>query len=71
MKRLTKNHPLDQKLRKLEMFMYELNISIEFDGYHLNVIDKENGDTAQYRDTESWDNLDEFPSIVEAALTIE
>jgi hypothetical protein len=70
MKRLTERHDLTKKLRKLESFMDALKISIEWDGYHMKVIDTETGTIAFYRDAESGEHLPDMPYFAETKLTI-
>lgn len=70
-KRLTENHPLSKKVEQLEKYMREIGISLYFDGYHLNVIDTQSNVSAEYRDKESGEAVNEFPYVFEAKLVIE
>lgn len=66
--RLTDNHPLTKKLRKLEAYMDELGIKLEFNGYHIVVSDTETNVDAIYKETECGENCSEVPNLTETKL---
>lgn len=66
--RLTENHPLTMKLRALEVYMEDEQIKIEYDGYHLNVIDSDTGINAYYKDADTHENAIEIPSLCHSHL---
>lgn len=68
-KRLTEEHPLTQKLRKLEAAMAEIGIALEWDGYRMKAMCTQTGESANYRDAESGEALTEVPSFMESKLT--
>lgn len=70
-KRLTENHPLYQKVEKLEKFMHELGITLDYDGYHLNITDNETGVVVCYRDKEGGEDISSFPYFAETKLVID
>jgi len=66
--KLTELHPLTKKLRKLESYMDQNKIWLEWDGYRLNVTDNESGLTAHLEDNESSENIAEMPYMMETKL---
>ena len=70
-KRLTENHPLTQKVEKLEKFMNDLGISFEWDGYHMNITDTETNVSAVYRDKESGEEVTTIPYGYEVKLVVD
>ena len=69
--KLTENHPLSKKVNELEVFMQEKGMKLDWDGYHLNVIDTETNVSAVYREKESGSELTEFPYMFETKLIID
>jgi len=67
-KRLTEHHPLTQKLRKLEAFMEELGIGLEWNGYQMVVSCQETKEEALLLDQESGKVVIEVPSHFESKL---
>lgn len=59
------------KLRALEKYMDENGIAIDFDGYHLNVIDTESNSSARYVESETGEDVSQFPYLTETKLTIQ
>lgn len=68
-KRLTENHPLQKKVRQLEQYMEELGLSIEFDGYHLLISDRET--SCIYKEADTGEYATEFPLMTESKLVME
>jgi hypothetical protein len=70
-KRLTENHPLDKKLRKLEEFLAENKMSIQFGAYgKVFMACEETDTTALYKDVEGG-LADSIPYFCETKLVIE
>lgn len=69
--RLTDKHPLFKKIEKLDAFMRELGVEIEWDGYHLNAHDTESGFTARFKEDESGSDISSFPCLTETKLVVE
>lgn len=71
-KRLTEHHPLDKKLKKLEAFMQEIGIEIEWHGYDRMVVtDTETKVSAFYKDADGGSAVTQIPYFIEAKLVIE
>ena len=68
MKRLTEKHPLTKKLRDLEIFMSEKQISIEWNGYRMIFMDCKTGEEAYIRDNETGEECNDIPWLCETKL---
>jgi hypothetical protein len=70
-KRLTQQHPLDKKLRKLEDFLTENDLSIQFGHYgKVYITCNKTHTTAQYLGVEG-EEADSIPYFCETKLVIE
>lgn len=67
-KRLTEKHPLTKKLRELEAFMSEKQISVEWNGYRMVFMDCKTGEEAYIRDNESGEECNDIPWMCETKL---
>ena len=70
-KRLTEDHPLHQKLVKLEELANQLGIELSFNGYYAIVKDKETGLETKLLDNEGGYPVTEFPSSFEWKLRVD
>lgn len=67
--RLTEKHPLDIKLRKLEDYMNENGITLEWNGY--NMVFKDENESAYLKDNDNGEPCMEVPYICENKLVQE
>lgn len=70
-KRLLPNHPLDIKVRKLEQFLFDNKLKIEFNNYYTHITDLETNTSAEYIDADSGRVETEIPSFCESKLIIQ
>ncbi|MEE9451044.1 MAG: hypothetical protein V3V72_13425 [Ignavibacteriaceae bacterium] len=68
MKRLTELHPLMKKLRALEAYMDQQKISVEWNGYDMQVTDTETNEAAYLKDCDNGEALTELPYMMETKL---
>ena len=66
--RLAESHSLMRKLRMLEDFMIENEITLEWDGYHMIIIDNKLGNTAFIRDSDNGSECNMIPHTLETKL---
>ena len=69
--RLLEKHPLTKKLRELEAFMSEKQISVEWNGYQMVFMDCNSGEEAYIKDNESGEACNDIPWMCETKLTRE
>jgi hypothetical protein len=67
-KQLKHYHPLSMKLLHLEVYLDANLLSVEWDGIHLIITDKEANEQAYIKDKESGENITELPYITETKL---
>jgi len=67
-KRLTEKHSLTKKLRELETFMSDKQISVEWNGFRMVFIDCNTGEEAYIRDNESGEECNYIPWMCETKL---
>jgi len=67
-KKLTEKHPLTKKYRELEKFMLDNNLSIDWNGYEMTIIDNTTSKSAIIHKMDCSQSVQNIPSIVETVL---